>query len=160
MILAIDPGTHVSAFVVYDPLNQKMEEFGIYDNFDLLKMIAARKREFEAMPIEMIASYGMPVGQETFETCVWIGRFIQEFGPGWHYVYRKDVKMHFCMQTKGVNDAVIRQALTDKFGPGRSKAVGTKLKPGPLYGISKDVWAALAVAVTWSETIRMLFPKK
>jgi hypothetical protein len=38
-------------------------------------------------------------------------------------------------------DANIRQALIDKLG-----AVGTKKAPGPLYGISGHLWAALAVA--------------
>ena len=37
-------------------------------------------------------------------------------------------------------DSNIRQALIDRFGP-----VGTKKNPGWFYGVSKDVWAAIAV---------------
>jgi hypothetical protein len=33
---------------------------------------------------------------------------------------------------------------------GGSAAVGRKASPGPLYGISRDVWSALAIAVTYS----------
>lgn len=29
-------------------------------------------------------------------------------------------------------------------------AIGRKASPGPLYGISRDVWSALAIAVTYS----------
>jgi hypothetical protein len=45
-------------------------------------------------------------------------------------------------------DANIRQALIDKIGP-----QGTKKDPGPTYGISKDVWSALAIAVTHTAKI-------
>jgi hypothetical protein len=30
-------------------------------------------------------------------------------------------------------------------------AIGRKAAPGPLYGISRDVWSALAVAVTYAD---------
>jgi hypothetical protein len=36
----------------------------------------------------------------------------------------------------------------DRFGG--SAAVGRKAAPGPLYGISRDVWSALAIAVTYT----------
>ncbi len=86
--------------------------------------------------IEMIASYGMPVGKEVFETVLWIGRFIEAVHP--HpvaLVYRKDVKMHLCGTTRA-KDPNIRQALLDRFGKEATK------------GIKKDMWAALGVAVT------------
>jgi hypothetical protein len=38
-------------------------------------------------------------------------------------------------------------ALLDRFG-GKSQAVGLKAHKGPLYGISRDVWSALAIALT------------
>ena len=40
----------------------------------------------------------------------------------------------------------------DKFGGSKETAIGKKANPGPLYGVKKDIWAALAVAVTWAET--------
>ena len=98
----------------------------------------------------MIASYGMPVGREVFETCVWIGRFQQ----AWHdpeavrLVYRRDVKLHLCGSPKA-KDGNIRAALIDKLGP-----VGLKSAPGPLYGVKSHAWAALAAAVTAAETPR------
>jgi hypothetical protein len=98
----------------------------------------------------MIASYGMPVGAEVFDTCLWIGRFMQKWSQHARctlpsLVFRKDVKMHLCGVTKA-KDANIRQALIDKFG-----APGTKKAPGRLYGIKSHAWPALAVAVTAAE---------
>ena len=30
-------------------------------------------------------------------------------------------------------------------------AIGTKKNPGPLYGVTGDVWAAIAVGLAWRE---------
>jgi hypothetical protein len=108
--------------------------------------------EVSHVAIEMIASYGMPVGREVFDTCLWVGRFIETAARAAYkadLVYRRDVKLHLCGQARA-KDANIRQALLDKFG-GKA-AQGTKATPGPLYGVKADVWSALAVAVTFSET--------
>ena len=75
---------------------------------------------FREIVIEMIASYGMPVGKEVFETCVWIGKFAQASGIKEEYIYRKEEKMNLCHSMKA-KDSNIRQALIDRFGP-----VGTK----------------------------------
>ena len=43
-------------------------------------------------------------------------------------------------------------AVIDYFGPGQQAAVGTKKKPGPLYGLqklNKHAWAALTLGVAW-----------
>ena len=82
--------------------------------------------EYDLVAIEMIASYGMAVGKEVFETCVWIGRFkeIAEFNNiKVEYIYRKDEKMNICHSMKA-KDSNIRQALIDRFGE-----VGTKKNP-------------------------------
>lgn len=141
-LLAIDPGTTESGWCVINTDTKAVLECGVLPNDAMLKQVALCKAH--AIAIEMVASYGMAVGREVFETCVWIGRFQQ----AWHspskaaLVYRKDVKLHLCGTTKA-KDTNIRQALIDMLG-----APGTKAKPGPTYGVKSHAWPALAVAVT------------
>jgi hypothetical protein len=148
MILAIDPGTEQSGWVRYEGM--RVLDCGVMPNRDVLDMI--HDGGFDEMAIEMIASYGMAVGREVFETCVWIGRMVEAFRDpdAVRLVYRKDVKLHLCGSPKA-KDPNIRQALLDLFprtGGGKTPQIGTKSQPGPLYGVSSHAWAALAVAVT------------
>jgi hypothetical protein len=89
-----------------------------------------------------------------FETCVWIGRFVQEWetltGAEPLRVFRREVKLHLCGSPRA-KDANIRQALIDRYG-GKEAAIGRKASPGPLHGVSGDVWSALAVAVCAADT--------
>jgi len=160
LIYAIDPGQFKSAFVVWD--GATVRDSGWTENGfvrqhvqDFLAMGIYHEREHDFPPrrlaIEMVACYGMAVGAEVFQTCVQIGRFREAAGrhtgdENIQLVVRKDVKMHLC-QSMRAKDGNIRQALLDRFGP-----VGTKKTPGPLFGVKSHVWAALAVAVTASET--------
>jgi hypothetical protein len=148
-ILALDPGPEQTGWVLYD--GERVHSSAVEGNAAML----ARVQHWQSgvtLAIEMIASYGMPVGREVFETCVWIGRFMQ----AWHspdavrLVYRKDVKLHLCGNPRA-KDPNVRQALLDLFprtGGGATPQVGTKAKPGPLYGISTHAWPALGVAIT------------
>ena len=159
-ILAIDPGTLQSAWVLYDSKTKAIMGYGIENNETLLLtgLFECISRP-DRMAIEMIASYGMPVGRTVFDTCVWIGRFIERWDSHKPYyairVYRNDIKMFLCgsMRAKESN---IRQAIIDRYEPiggGAIPQIGTIKQPGPLYGISKDKWSAIAVAITYTETI-------
>ena len=137
-VIAIDPGPAKSGFLVWE---DQVIECGELDNQSLLFRL--KENSFggpHLCAIEMIASYGMAVGKETFETCVWIGRFIERAVAPVRLCYRKDIKIHLCGTMKA-KDGNIRQALIDKHG-----AQGTKKAPGPLFGVSGHMWAALAVA--------------
>jgi hypothetical protein len=148
-VMGIDPGTMQTAFAVWN--GQAVLDFGIVPNAILLNMIRDDRWPSVTAYVEMVASYGMPVGREVFETVLWIGRFIEAFdrhglpldrpSRPWQLVYRQAVKLHFCHSVKA-KDSNIRMALIDRFGP-----PGTKRKPGTLYGIKKDIWSALAIAV-------------
>ena len=143
MIISIDPGNIESAYCIMHE-NLKPFEFGKVANESLLIMLENTTQDYKTV-IEMIASYGMPVGKEVFDTCVWIGRFDHaSFHPA-SFVYRKDVKMHLC-GTMRAKDSNIRQALIDRFGE-----VGTKARKGWFYGFKADVWQCYAVGVTYLE---------
>lgn len=146
MILAIDPGNIESAYCVIDKKTYKPIEFGKLDNDRLIDKINSFEN-IDRLVIEMVASYGMPVGKEVFDTCVWIGRFVEEFinyvKPQYTYIYRKEVKMNLCNSMRA-KDSNIRQALIDRFG-----VVGTKKNQGWFYGFKADIWSAYAVGITY-----------
>lgn len=144
-ILAIDPGTTESGFVVFDSGTVVHADF--VSNEQLRTLL--RENLFgghQLTAIEMIASYGMAVGRETFETCVWIGRFIERSVAPVRLVYRREAKLHLCGSPRA-KDGNVRQALIDRFG-----APGTKKNKGATYGIKGHLWQALAVAVYASDT--------
>jgi hypothetical protein len=154
--LAIDPGTNKSAFCIVDD-NMDICNFGIMENDALCSYLQSpelTKQNVLLSAIEMIACYGMPVGRETFETCVWIGRFVECLTQGHPLlpiakVYRKDVKLYLCNSVKA-KDANVRQAILDRYSPtggGKTPQIGVKNNPGPLYGVKSHIWAALAVAI-------------
>lgn len=139
LILALDPGTEKTASVSWNSSN-KTQLSRIMPNEELIEKIKDGFG-YDLLAIEMVACYGMPVGREVFETCLWIGRFIQQWPKDYVLIYRKDVKVHLCHSARA-KDSNIRQALIDRFG-----GPGTKKAPGILYGVKTHMWAALAVAV-------------
>ncbi len=146
-VLAIDPGTTRSAWVSF--VDGRIDRHGIPDNEDMVSMLRRiTPSDPGAIVIEMVSSYGMRyVGAETYETCVWIGRFVEALHPlPVHRITRPEVKAHILGSPRG-KDPDVLQALKDRLGP-----KGTKRDPGPTYGIKGDEWAALAVAVTWADT--------
>lgn len=146
MILAIDPGNEQSAWVHYDA--GRVLGHGKASNAQVLADLYVLPTE-RHVAIEMVASYGMAVGKEIFDTVLWIGRFYEAwlrrsgFAP--ELVYRRDVKLHHCYSARAT-DANIRAAILDAYG-GKDKAIGLKKTPGPLYGITADRWSALAIAM-------------
>jgi hypothetical protein len=147
-VMAIDPGPAESAWVLCD--GSRLVSFGKYPNANLLNLV--RSKPARHLVVEMIASYGMPVGAEVFETCLVIGRIVEAWGSPYTLLKRAEVKMHLCNSMRAT-DATIRQALIDKYG-GKERAIGNKRSPGPLYGVKADAWSALALAVTWSESTK------
>lgn len=156
-VLGIDPGNTESAYVVVDTETRRPFEFAKVANDNLVVTLLEWAQAVEHVAIEMVASYGMSVGRDVFETCVWIGRFRQTFdllAPDTHVrlVYRRDVKLHHC-HNGAAKDTNVKQALVDRFASGvRNHGKGTKAQPGWFYGFSRDVWQAYALAVYVADT--------
>ena len=155
-ILAIDPGNIDTAYCVIDAETLKPIAFDKTQNELVLEQIVNPEHKIDRIAIEMIASYGMPVGKEVFDTCRWIGRFEQaayeHTDCGIDLVYRKDVKLHICGDSRA-NDTNIRHALIDRFATHDLRAgKGTKKNPDFFYGFRVDIWAAFAVGITYIET--------
>lgn len=147
-VLALDPGPEQTAWVRWD--GTKILGMGIEPNLLVMLTIEDDSCWVDRIAIEMIASYGKAVGREVFETCVWIGRFLQIWETAWAelaaektalLIPRLHVKVHLGKTAKA-NDANVRQALIARFGE-----PGTKKNKGTLYGVKSHIWAALAVAV-------------
>lgn len=144
-VLAIDPGNFNTAYCHLRG-NKEILAFGKESNevfIDRLRRWVSDGHVPEVIACEQVASYGMAVGASVFDTCTFIGELKEVCRrTNWAQVVRLEVKLAICRSPKA-NDANIRAALLDLFGP-----QGTKKAPGPTYGISKDVWAALALAET------------
>ena len=158
-LLAIDPGTIQSAFVLWD--GRKIFNADIRPNQLIIQYIYEANHERFVM--EKVESYGMPVGATVFDTVFWSGRFVEahlfaadedaqvQSDKDYYRMPRREVKLHLCNSARA-KDGNIRQALIDRFGP-----ITTKKNPNPVHGdvkIRKDIWAAFALAVTWWDTMR------
>lgn len=182
LCLAIDPGNEYSGWVVFEPMdgvpNIKILDYDKSPN-NLVRLLCGYKSNPDGtLVVETPRSQGMPASNQLFETCVWVGRFLQAWGGYWTYAFRDEIKLYMCGSAKA-RDANVRQSLVERWG-GQNRAIGGKkclqchgkitvgkgkekrecdacknspgwwYPPGPLHGIAADVWAALAVAVSWS----------
>lgn len=166
-IIAIDPGNQESGWVVIDETDAHPLAAGKWNNQRLLDVILddptelldlgdlgtspARGTSVVQLVIEMVASYGMPVGAEVFDTCVWIGRFTQAWEDTIDmpvaFIKRPDVKLHHT-GWRGSKDSNVTAAMVERFAPGqRNHGKGTKAQPGFFHGFRADIWQAYALGV-------------
>lgn len=166
-ILAIDPGPEQSA-VVRLTAGWTVQHYGTLRNpivMALLDGSTGLTHEQTILVLEEMQSYGMPVGREILQAVFWSGRFVQAWidspwivrptdatddDSRWALISRPRIKGILCHDASA-KDANVRQALIDRFGVSKKAAVGTKLHPGSLHGVSGHAWSALAVAVAWFE---------
>jgi len=164
-IVAIDPGSIESAFVILRDNGEVIEKRKI-DNISLLNLLSGGmfwSVDVRGTPIviEYIRARGMPMSNDSLDTVFWTGRFIQAVYnrdpvTPFTLIDRKDVKM-FCCGSSRAKDSNIRAALINHYpstGGGKIKQVGTTKAPGPLFGVSADIWSALAVGLTYLGRVR------
>lgn len=160
VVMAIDPGNAESAYALIGP-DCRPIAIDKLPNEDLRTLLIDGIFEAESVAIEMVASYGMSVGAEVFETCVWIGRFAEAIeentGTAPARIKRLPVKLHHCHDSKA-KDSNITQALVDRFAPGvPNRGKGSKAEPGWFHGFRADIWQAYALAVYVADTQEVPF---
>lgn len=184
-ILAIDPGLARCGVVCYEPERGALESVRtaeILSPADAIEVasggggtgpIKVLGEDCTHLVIEHVGHYGtgQNVGKDVFDTCVLIGRLAEAWDGiehSWvhdeweraHLMLRPDVKTYLCRK-RGATDAMVRQAVLDRFprtGGGATPQVGVKDQRGPLYGVKGDAWQALALAITYAETVLELPP--
>ena len=156
LIFAIDPGSTESAYCMLSS-DAKPRLFAKVPNGEVVQVIRTYAQNLTAVVIERVASYGMPVGREIFDTCEWIGRFTQtasDCGVPVQYVLRQEEKLAIC-KSPNANDATIRRALIDRFATHDfTNGKGTKKDPDFFYGFKADIWSAFSVAITYLDRIK------
>lgn len=161
IIFAIDPGNIMSGYALLGADSTEIIhiiECGKLPNKDIQAIMNRWFDLTDILAIEMIAHYGqgMAAGATTFDTCIWIGRFLEtaerdmhmQEGVDIHRIMRREEKINLCGSMKA-KDKDIKQALVDRFAAGQPNyGKGTKKAPSFFYGVSADAWSAIAVGVT------------
>ena len=149
-VLALDPGDTQTGYCFIDTDTLRPLRFGKEDNQNVLLLV--QMETYDLLVSERVASYGMAVGRNVFETCEWVGRYTQASHAPVAYIYRQEEKLHICHDSRA-KDSNIRRALIDRFAQHDLKnGRGTKKRPDWFYGFRKDVWAAYAAGITYIET--------
>lgn len=152
-ILGIDPGSQFSAWIIYQPgMKPIFNGFGKEPNDEVCKRIESTKDLWEILVIEKVATYINPYAKsgglsgDVIDTAIVIGRFQQVA----NYCKKESILMTRRAITTTVTglskcgDKEVRAALIKRFGE-----QGTLNNPGPCYGISSDIWSALACSAAY-----------
>jgi len=158
-LISIDPGPTQSAYVTWDTEKDDFLEVILYANKGLINNqdLYASVPELlsfqpEIIAIEMIQSYGTPLGRPSFETILFVGKLTGEFerqGARETFMVGGPLKVKYYGrptikgQVGGKNDTQIRASLRLRYGEAKK---GCKLE-----GVKKDIWAALALATALTE---------
>jgi hypothetical protein len=150
-ILCIDPGSTVSGVVEFLPESWTIQNVqGEAPNRDLV--LSIKPKSHDLILVEQPTLMGQfNAQQQTLDTCEWVGRIKQravDCGLPVVAIERNEIKLHLLgwISRKGHNpDSCIKEVMLARFPAGK----GTKKNPGPLYGIAKHAWQALALGVTY-----------
>ena len=159
-ILALDPGTVESGWVLWDLAEMRVIRSGVDDNDFVEDRLCFQfgGAEWDACVIERPAPMGQVLGRDLLETIWTAARFtcaaeaIAAFGDVTiQHIERMEVKRQLLGRTTG-NDtqvnAAVRAYVANHHHITEKEVKGTKKAPGPCFGIKSHAWAALAVCLT------------
>jgi hypothetical protein len=150
IVLGIDPGPTHCGVVVYDTSPRSAcfawKALTVAEAIHVIEAYAGRAG---LVAIERVQSYGIAGASllRTAEVGGMLHQCASNLGLDVVWLYRREVLRGLDVTGKGNRDSLVRQRLIEIHGGDRASAVGTKAKPGPLYGVASHAWQALAVAV-------------
>lgn len=159
-LLAIDPGPETCGVVLLDVDEWPPKVLKHQAKMPVEELLCTLRDRGNApgtprVACERVAPYGnRSVGAEIFETCEVFGDIrgiCRCRNINFTAIYRREVKMRLGLQVS-VGDPQVNEVVRLTYPPtggGKKPQVGTKGKPGPLYGIKEDAWAALGVGLAW-----------
>lgn len=130
----LDPGSAQSAFITWN--GTAHSNGAILDNETLIDLLRTEDLRGQIVGIEQVRSYGMKVGNETFDTCEWSGRFAEaatRSGAIVRMIPRKLVVIHLCGHVRTGGDAPVNATMKARFGDA-------------MRGVTSHLYAALGVA--------------
>ena len=161
-LLAIDPGTTQSAYAMLNE-DYSLVRAAKVENEVLLTLV--KDGDWDEMAIECMEARHVVngvIGAETYDTCYWIGRYMQaaeDRDKPVHKIYRtqertrliptKKNKLPKHPDTVGQGaDSQIRATLIRRFAKHDMKnGKGKAAHKDVFYGFANDMWAAFAVGV-------------
>jgi len=149
-IFAIDAGDTLSGFAILEAKDKLLRipgelTFGKVSNEEILTLIKRWSGKCE-FAIEFPYPKNNVVPFEVFAMTAWVGRMEQvilDCGVKSARIFRHREKSVMC-RSGSANDSQIRASVIDLLG-----GKGTKENPGPTFGVSADVWQAIAVGITY-----------
>jgi len=150
IVLGLDPGPANSGICVYDNRERRViEAHKALPTDEALYVLDIYAGRSALVAIERVQSYGIAGASllRTAEVGGMLHQCASNLGLDVVWLYRREVLRGLDVTGKGNRDSLVRQRLIEIHGGDRASAVGTKAKPGPLYGVSSHAWQALSVAV-------------
>ncbi len=150
-ILCVDPGATHSGVAFLENGMLRWSDSAM-PNGALLEKLKYLKDKGGAIAMEEFESYKLAIGQPSVQTIFWSGRFYEASGWPVELFTRKEVKI-FMLGRVGVKNSkkATRDALLTLYpadGGGKTPQIGTKRKPGPLYGLTGHAVSAMEVGIT------------
>jgi hypothetical protein len=109
-----------------------------------------RTGKYDMLVLEDITPQGL-TGKSTIETIKWLGRFDSAASLRkipYTYLSRGFVKKRLLGRVKGMKDKHVRAAVISRLYP-----QFTRKDPGPLKGVTADIWSALALGIVHSDLL-------
>ena len=152
LIMGLDVGSTHTGYAIIAEVGKLykdpsgVETFGKIPNEDVLTLVRGWGNDC-MYAIEYPYPKNNVVAFEVFQMTEWVGRIMQRIDDGggkYARIFRHREKSVMC-KSGVANDAQIRAAVISIYG-----GKGTKKNQGPTYGVTADVWQAIAVATTYA----------